>query len=325
MFYPFMIVYLTLIAMTVPSFLFPMDPPEWMQQAQKKTSRAARRAQRTAQQGIRAGRKAVSNLFSMNENFLQSINFDLLPKDVQSKVINLITRENNAQTLEEAVYAIQSLSLVNNNLYQLINNPHYHIDLVRDLSMRFNTFDNYIYQLLRTPQAQRQSQNNNELTALSSLFVGSPSREFLKIIKTIINQNKMNVNFNVPGIGSPLSLAIAHQSLPLVKLLVKKGADMHLFIPHTPTPFLLAASLAKTNETALKILAFLVQKVPAGTIDLADEQKKNALCYAIEMENIQAVKILLDGGADPHFNNDTPVAIAEKVNNKEILNLLSKY
>jgi len=135
----------------------------------------------------------------------------------------------------------------------------------------------------------------------------------------------MNVNFNFSGIDSPLSFAIEYQSLPLVELLVNKGADMHLFIPHTPTPFLLAVSLAKKNKAALKILEFLVQNVPAGTIDLADENEMNALCYAITKEDIQAVKILLDAGADPHFNNDTPVAIAEKVNNKEILNLLSKY
>jgi len=185
-----MIVYLTLIAMTIPSFLFPMDPPEWMQKTQKKASRAARRAQRTAQRGIRAGRRAVSDLFSMNENFLQSINFDLLPKDIQNKVINLITRENNAQTLSEAVYAIQNLSRVNKNLHQLINNSRYHIGLVRNLSMRFNTFYSYIYELLKTPQAYIQSKNNNELTAFLSLYTQSPSPELLTEIKTIIGLNQ---------------------------------------------------------------------------------------------------------------------------------------
>ena len=115
-----------------------------------------------------------------------------IQEDIAKKRMTILNAiiEHKPEAEIQAVYAIQNLSRVNKNLHQLINNSRYHIALVRNLSMRFNTFDSYIYELLKTPQAYIQSKNNNELTAFLSLYTQSPSPELLTEIKTIIGLNQ---------------------------------------------------------------------------------------------------------------------------------------
>ena len=316
------------IGIILPSLSFSMDPPKWMKKAQKKAQRTVQAVQQSVQQGVHwvenAGNILLGNIAATPEILLKTIDFALLPKDIQKIIIDLIVQSYNAASLQEATFAIKSLSLVNKDLSQLINNSSYCFNMVKHLGQRFSTFDRNVYRLLNTPQAQQQLKNSEELMQLIRLYMNYSSEFSLNDIGNFINMHHINVNFTFSGAEpSPLTIAIQHRLLPLVQLLLNKGADPFLVIPGNQTPFFLAASLAETNDTAMNILKVLIKKLPAGAIDWYDESEFNILCYAILEQHPKTVKILLEYGADPEFNNGVPVIIAQQINNQEIIDLLN--
>lgn len=322
-----LIIFLLLVG-SYSSLLFPMDPPKWMKKAQKKTRRMARSVQQSVQQGAHwvenAGNVLLGNLPPAPTVFLQTIDFPALPEDIQKLIKDLIKKSYYASNLEEAIFTIRSLSRVNKELARLINNPTFCFNMVRHLGKKFYAFDYIIYKVLNTPQAQKQVHNIDELIQLIRIYSQYPLGELLHQIGTFIDMNHINVNFSfIRSTPSPLSFAVEYQLLPLVELLINKGADPFLFIPENQTPLFLAVSLAENNENAMNILKVLIKALPQGALDWADDEELNALCYAILKGNTKTVKVLLDAGSDPEFNNGVPLQIAETANNKEIIDLLN--
>lgn len=326
---PYNLIIFLLLVGSCSSLLFPMDPPKWMKKAQKKAQRMARSVQQSVQQGAHwvenAGNVLLGNLPPAPTVFLQTIDFPALPKDIQNLVIDLIKKSYYASNLEEAIFTIRSLSTVNKKLANLINNPVFCFNMVRHLGNKFYVFDYTIYKVLNTPQAKKQSNNIDELFQLIRIYSQYPLSNLLEQIGMLIDKHQINVNFSFrKGTPSPLSFAVEYQLLPLVELLINKGADPLLFIPENQTPLFLAVSLAENNDIAMDILRLLIKALPQGALDWTDDEELNALCYAILRGHTKTVKVLLDAGADPEFNKGVPLQIAETVNNEEIIGLLNK-
>ncbi len=125
--------------------------------------------------------------------------------------------------------------------------------------------------------------------------------------------------------NTPLHIATRNGKLDVVKLLVKKGADLCIdnCVQYGGTPLHLAA-----RSVNLEVVKFLVKN--DAPLEAVDNQGRTPLFSAIEAGRIDMIKLLLELGANPSRKNPkrnglTPLHSSMISNNPAIVSELIKY
>ena len=123
---------------------------------------------------------------------------------------------------------------------------------------------------------------------------------------------------------TPLHLAVVDNDHTLIELLLKQGIDVNTTGKGIgqKTPLMLAVGIKSvTSET---IRALLKAGANPNSIDYTN--RDTALHIASRQGNLEAVKLLLEYGADPTKRNlvGTPLEISEKYSQSQITQLLKK-
>lgn len=123
---------------------------------------------------------------------------------------------------------------------------------------------------------------------------------------------------------SPLEYAIKEKNLDMVRFLLDSGANPEAF-GHADWPLYSAAGIR--NHEILKLLI-----KHGAALDDTGVDCRGAIHNAIHVNDLKAVEILLQAGADPNLNciategsGTTPLERAKDNNNKELQILLKNY
>lgn len=189
--------------------------------------------------------------------------------------------------------ASPNITISNNETPLIQAISHEDLDMVKLLVERYAANINFPSHLLDTPLSKAASRNNLEIA------------EYL--LQKGANPNAMVNRY-------PLIEAIQRQNLDMVKLLVENKADVNVSDGHNQIPLWEAA---KTGNT--QIVECLLQHGAHPT--------KSFLLKAVELKNLNIVKLLLKYGADVDIRNlegDTLLSTAIKNNNLELIKILCK-
>jgi ankyrin repeat protein len=106
---------------------------------------------------------------------------------------------------------------------------------------------------------------------------------------------------------TPLMLAVDEGGLPVVKLLLSNGADIHTRTKTNESILHIAVSRG-TDDEDLKLLQFLIDnKAP---VNAQDDEGSTPLHKAARLGNHKVVNLLIENGADVNLQNNkghTPV------------------
>lgn len=162
--------------------------------------------------------------------------------------------------------------------------------------------------------------------------------ENLDVIKTLID---WGASINGLGIaaGRPLCLAVTRANIDVIRLLLKLGADPILTDDYGQNALLSAACALspRSHSKTDGIMKLLLEHALDGE-ELRSE-KSRALCFAARKGNVEAVRHLLENGADPNasagyystdhaFDEDPPVTAIDLVlqnGNVEIVKLFLQH
>lgn len=95
------------------------------------------------------GKPLQSALLEVHFNFTQ------LPPELRLTIIDLLTRNSTATTLEEATSTIRALTAVNKKLEEQINDPQFCLQIIKHLSEKFGHSNQDIAKELKTKEAKR--------------------------------------------------------------------------------------------------------------------------------------------------------------------------
>ncbi|KAI9844034.1 MAG: hypothetical protein M1837_005969 [Sclerophora amabilis] len=122
------------------------------------------------------------------------------------------------------------------------------------------------------------------------------------------------------NVGFPLSIAAKRNNLELVRILLGKGADVHI---ESPPPsdrrFSIQSPLFHAIMTGNKELIRLFSQLSTSSSDV-----EGALCLAVLNDNITAVRLLIKSGADPNTMLDSRQSPLRSVAYPEIGEIISK-
>jgi len=168
------------------------------------------------------------------------------------------------------------------------------------------------------------------VSALSLLYLKKyHDEEIIKQVKKLSGntddpaaKRQMYINLNEEFI-----IAINNQNIPEIKKFLKQGADPNFILQECPCapkypPILLIACRANNFEI-VKLLVESGSSVNPEYAYVGD----TPLCEAIRNERIEIIKYLISKGARVNPNNESeqsPVEIAKKKNNAEIIKILKK-
>lgn len=119
--------------------------------------------------------------------------------------------------------------------------------------------------------------------------------------------------------GTALHLAVELRNLPIVKLLVKAGAEINARSTVQATPLHVAAISSKP------ITAFLIKK--GAKLNVKDELGDSPLHYSVINKNVETTKELLAAGADPDIKDKgsyTPLHEAAALGEAKLVEMLIK-
>ena len=160
---------------------------------------------------------------------------------------------------------------------------------------------------------------------LLDAIINNNADEVKKILNPIINpillNNALNIKGNTFESNTLLHDAIQTDNPEIVKILLKKGADVNSVNNYGDTPLHLAAFRINPNPNIVKLL------LDAGANYDAIENRldRTALHFAASHGNTDTVKLLLDAGADPNIedkNLTTPLHIAASDGNTDTIRAL---
>jgi hypothetical protein len=240
-------------------------------------------------------------LYNTNLNTLllePPFEFTQLPKDVQDLIIQLLTLETTATSLETAAYTINSLAQVNKELNEFINNPEFCLEIIKHLAQKFDCTDQEATASLQTPEAKRRLHIQNQLKLFCENT--SPTKSFFKITSI--------------------------KNIPTLESLIEQGVDLNFtytssFYHHhfTFTPLIFALSKEVILE---KLCSIEKNKININQCDL---DGNTALIIAVDRKLISSVEILLNAGVDPEYANNvgqTPLQVAKESGDQEIITLI---
>lgn len=193
---------------------------------------------------------------------------------------------------------------------------------------------------------------NKETTAL----IEAARNDHIDIVKLLLERGA-NVNLGKDGKGTALYWTVRDsysKTKEIVALLLEHGADVNAKTVFGFTPLMVArdkeiASMlvesgsdihAKTKENGTvlyqacmnghpDVVKYLLEKGAVSDINIADDFAKwTPLIAAVNVDNIEIVKLLLENGADVNHRdkiNSTALKYAKIRGNKDIVKLLKQY
>eukprot|EP01156_Anaeramoeba_ignava_P013715 Anaeramoba_ignava/a607393_59.p1 GENE.a607393_59~~a607393_59.p1 ORF type:complete len:878 (-),score=272.98 a607393_59:29-2662(-) len=142
----------------------------------------------------------------------------------------------------------------------------------------------------------------------------------LDIFKQVLDQKDINIDIETRKGRTPLFFAILYQDLPVIHLLLEKGADINRcdYINRTPLHF------AVQKRCDLKITKWLIRY--GADLDAQDWAKMSSLHFACRKRKVELVNVLLASGANPNITNSLEetalfILIRENSDNPKILQI----
>jgi hypothetical protein len=217
---------------------------------------------------------------------LKNFDFKELPEDVQRHIIQLLSLSTTATTLKEAAYTIQSLSLADKKLNEMINNPHMSLQLIKNLAYKFQCSDQEAAEALKTPAAQRQLELQKKLYNLCATY--GPSIQ-------VIEQK-------------------------LTELLLE-GADINFTNPKT----LLLENIWRTQDDRIDLIQWLIKNGLNINQQNAFLIYMVEICIDGEIaeEEVEIIKIILNASADPEITDKNGHSILSLM--QEYVDSLQKF
>ncbi|HEX4068527.1 MAG TPA: ankyrin repeat domain-containing protein [Candidatus Babeliales bacterium] len=220
-----------------------------------------------------------------------------LPLDVQQQITNLLTVYDIADSLTICAQITNSLTQVNKELNEIINNPHFCLELIKHLSKRFNCSNSEVANTLKTKEARRRFMLQMDLYNICNETRFNTKDYYLQTLQSLCDQgvdleftyNMLLSHFqNLGTFPTPLMIASIHQNHTMMHCLIQIGSEVN--------------QKTHNGKTALMLLPTF------------KNMSRNTL------------KILLDAGANPTLadtHGDTALTIAKRVHNKRVVEQLT--
>jgi len=289
--------------------------------------------------GVLLGAVAIKMLWQSQPN--EPFPLENLPPEVIEKIIQLVSINTTAESLEIAAKTVNSLAQVNKELNEYINDPEFCLKLIKHLAVKFDCSDEEVAEKLHTQAAEKR--------LLAQRLLQTFCKEYLyKIAKrqvTFLNwekqfelieekSDKKYIDFEFTysdpngGIVTPLMIcssnacknnADGYDTYIGIIELIATGIDVNKTNSQGITALMLASKDQRTSAIGalLKItspddqeLNKFIQTLPTVNIDQQDLQGNTALLYSIittqRRGNLNPSTItedLLNAGADPELAN----------------------
>ena len=244
--------------------------------------------------------KTVNNIGSWGRWLLGKDNtfpFMELPEEIQSYIIELMTRYSDAQSLSIASKALRTLSHTSSTFYTLINNTQFNEQLLSHLSQRFGSSLEKTAIALSTPAAQKY---------LDRYYIISNNGRNIALFIQSCN------NINVPlddQQNTALMIAIHHCAFKSIGALLKnKDIDITTKNDHDDTVF----------HTAFYTLSLLKAQ---GNTEKYEQLKKTTIKMLKLCKNDSQQAELIWA---PNKSGDTPWSILESLEDDDFARQLYK-
>lgn len=242
-----------------------------------------------------------------------------LPADIKKVILGYLAMTDHATSIQEASQAIRSLSEVNKEVNQLINDPQFCLKIIKHLAKKFNCTDETAAKSLHTKEAihrlaiQREARTN--------------TRKAMESLTTELLSKEVDANFTYnnsdPGLVQyPRAKFLLMHIFPNNSYLNKLNASNTNFI----------INLIKRSKDVINyptyfgmtvldsILTHILNtQIYFGEIILNKPELKSYILKIIEA--------LLNSGADPEIKKKntfiTAQNIAESIGDQDIINLIN--
>ncbi|XP_074106829.1 notch-regulated ankyrin repeat-containing protein B-like [Cotesia typhae] len=115
----------------------------------------------------------------------------------------------------------------------------------------------------------------------------------------VLLENKVDLDLNIPSLGTALHLAVVKQDLDLVKKLVNSGADVNAVRKDIMSSYYKWSTLHLAIFSGnARIVEFLLKN--NATIEQGSEEIYSSLRLAIRANNIEILQLLETFGAELH-------------------------
>ncbi len=277
-------------------------------------------------QSLKGATGAINSLAQVDDQFNRLIN---IPDFCLYLIKHLAKKFNRSD--QEAAEALQTHEAkrrldLQNQLYTLCENPHnsisledlYHADLTftytswpQTLLMQAITFGSMaIIRQLLNAGADPEIANNDGLTPLQAAQQ-TGNQEIIDLIQNAINKKQ----------NTALIKAAQKNNCLMIKELLSNGANINTTDSDGNTALLWAV-----DQEHIDAVQCLVGN-PNIAIDQHNNEEDTALMLALVKKNKLIIQLLLDAGADPELGDSrrhTPLKIAQKTEDAEIISLISK-
>jgi ankyrin repeat protein len=170
----------------------------------------------------------------------------------------------------------------------------------------------------------KQSESQTQQTKLNELFMaccGKGAQSINTVEKLIQQGMSVNARGPAPLYLTPLFCATYSANLPVIQLLVRRGADVNVTDSIGGTPLIFAA---RYNDFCL--VKFLIAN--GASVDATTAKGATALVWAVRNENYPMAEFLAQHGAPINatkgFNNSPLISALEK-KNWQMKNMLQYY
>jgi hypothetical protein len=237
--------------------------------------------------------------------------FTDLPKELKGIILGYLAMGANATSIEEAGQAIKSLSHVNKELNQLINDPQFCLQTIKHLAKKFNCTDETAARALATREAQRRLEIQKKAIASIEKAMEDSTEELLS--------QEIDINFIYDN-TNPSYKDKNHGKILLMYALVNN--------PNF---------IAKLNANNTNFIINLIEK-SKNVINYRNHIGNTALLQFIgcitNAKDISKYKdyiltimeALLNAGADPKIANNydtTPFTLAQRTRDQNIIDLIT--
>ncbi len=148
------------------------------------------------------------------------------------------------------------------------------------------------------------------------------AQEDNEAVKNIINSG-FKIDTKDSRDNTALHIAVENGNLEIIRLLLEHGANVNAKNKSKLTPLWMMMDEDVDDETALKIFQELIAK--GADVNVPNEDKETLLMMACSDENFEAVKILLEAGANPNLKDEKGKTALDKTDSNEIKQLLKQY
>ncbi|HLJ31292.1 MAG TPA: ankyrin repeat domain-containing protein [Candidatus Babeliales bacterium] len=289
--------------------------------------------------GILLGAVAIKMLWQSQPN--EPFPLEDLPPEVIEKIIQLVSINTTAESLEISAKTINSLAQINHELNEYINAPEFCLTLIKHLAEKFNCSDEEAAAALQTKEAKKRllAQRHLQTFCIEYLYkINKGQVTFLHwdkqfdLIEKKSDKKYIDFEFTYSvhneEIVTPLMICSSNicknnsngydTYIGIIKL-IATGIDVNKANPQGTTALMLASKDQRTS--AIRALVKLtspndqelnkfIQTLPTVNIDQQDLQGNTALLYSIittqrrgDLNPSTITQYLLNAGADPELAN----------------------